>query len=188
MATLWGVRRFVALIALAAFQAALLFAAARPADAQGGDVLFLPMMAAPGSADGGGQTSAALIDAALARGEIDAETALVYKVFASFGDARLPAKYRGDGDELDAILLREAVSRYDTLSGQAQALLAPFFQPPIIREAGTSRMQSRRAYRGGAGRAVRGSAMPLTRGLRRCAGMGLRRRHGHNFRALVAGG
>ncbi|MDI9549497.1 MAG: hypothetical protein QM346_18035 [Chloroflexota bacterium] len=131
MATLWGVRRFVALIALAAFQAALLFAAARPADAQGGDVLFLPMMAAPGSADGGGQTSAALIDAALARGEIDAETALVYKVFASFGDARLPAKYRGDGDELDAILLREAVSRYDTLSGQAQALLAPFFQPPI---------------------------------------------------------
>ncbi len=58
MATLWGVRRFVALIALAAFQAALLFAAARPADAQGGDVLFLPMMAAP-SADGGGQTSAA---------------------------------------------------------------------------------------------------------------------------------
>ena len=46
-------------------------------------------------------TSFQLIDQALARGEITAETALIYKVFAAFGDDRLPSPYRGSASEHD---------------------------------------------------------------------------------------
>ena len=41
-------------------------------------------------------SSEELIDRALASGAIDTETALIYKVYAAFGDARLPSQYRGD--------------------------------------------------------------------------------------------
>src|SRR5690349_2912673 len=39
-------------------------------------------------------TSDALIDAALQRGELTAETALIYHVYVLFGDRRLPAQYK----------------------------------------------------------------------------------------------
>jgi len=75
--------------------------------------------------------SSVLIDQALARGEIDAETALAYRVFAAFGDARLPARYQGnDGAAEDASLSRELLERFDGLSPGARATIAPFLLPP----------------------------------------------------------
>ena len=76
-------------------------------------------------------TSNQLIDQALARGAIDAETALTYKVFAAFGDARLPAFYQGDDQGVwESHILTEVQRRYDGLSPAAQAALAPFLIPP----------------------------------------------------------
>jgi hypothetical protein len=89
--------------------------------------LYLPLVVAPPPTP----TSEQLIEAALARGEIDEETALVYKVFALFGDERLPPAYRGDDslvDDSDA--LQEAAERLDSLSPQAQAMLEPFLLRP----------------------------------------------------------
>lgn len=73
------------------------------------------------------------IDMALAGGSIDEETALVYSVYAMFQDDRLPDQYRGDdsGGPPDNDSLNEAAFLFDTLSPQAQGLLAPFLIPPI---------------------------------------------------------
>lgn len=68
-----------------------------------------------------------LLNEALARGEIDDEQVLVYKIFASFNDPRLPAEYRGDDAELhDGMVVAEALARWDSLSPETQATLAPF--------------------------------------------------------------
>jgi len=76
-------------------------------------------------------TSDQLIDEALERGEIDSETALTYKVFAAFGDARLPAVYQGDDQSLvDSHIVAEVLYRYDSLSAATQAILNPFLIPP----------------------------------------------------------
>jgi hypothetical protein len=78
------------------------------------------------------QTSAERIDAALAGGKIDAETALTYKVFADFEDPRLPDAYRGDAPEpVESTILRDVVSRFDTLSSATQRVLEPFLIPPF---------------------------------------------------------
>ncbi len=75
--------------------------------------------------------SAELIDAALANGDINAEAALSYKVFALFNDPRLPAKYRGAaGDESESTVLEEAAAGFDSLSPAAQQAVAPFLQRP----------------------------------------------------------
>jgi hypothetical protein len=78
-----------------------------------------------------GATSFDLIEAALTAGDIDAETALTYEVFASFSDSRLPAQYTGDdvGGEPMAILDRAAQS-YSDFSAQTQADLDPFLKRP----------------------------------------------------------
>src|SRR5687768_618260 len=57
-----------------------------------------------------------LIDQALAAGRINEETAFKYRVFAAFGDERLPAQYRGDdgGVEFPASLLGDR--RLETFS------------------------------------------------------------------------
>jgi len=79
-------------------------------------------------------TSDQLIDAALARGEITAETALTYKVFASFGDPRLPARFKGD-DRLipDSHIVDKVLKQYATLSAATKAILNPFLIPPIYK-------------------------------------------------------
>src|SRR4051812_26525925 len=46
-----------------------------------------------GSAGSAAKSSDELIEAALASGTLDSDTALSYRVFAAFGDARLPAAY-----------------------------------------------------------------------------------------------
>lgn len=76
-------------------------------------------------------TSEQLIDEALARGDINAETALTYKVFAAFGDERLPARFRGAvAAASDNMIVAELELRFDGLSLQAQQMLAPFLLPP----------------------------------------------------------
>lgn len=75
-----------------------------------------------------------LIDQAQERGELDDETALVYSVFATFGDLRLPARFRGDNsDVIDTLATTEALQRLSSLSETARATLAPFLVPPVYR-------------------------------------------------------
>jgi hypothetical protein len=84
-----------------------------------------------------------LIAAALAAGRINAEQALSYRVFALYGDARLPAEFDGAPSELpDHLLLREVSGQLPTLTPAAQALLAPFLIPPIYAESWYAQQQS----------------------------------------------
>ena len=77
-------------------------------------------------------TSEQLIDAALERGDISEETALVYKVYVVFGDSRLPARFRGDDRvAIDGDNVKAAMAQYSSLSPSAQAILAPYLIPPI---------------------------------------------------------
>jgi hypothetical protein len=75
-------------------------------------------------------TTFELIDSALASGAIDEETALVYKVFSEFRDARLPTQYLGrDDGAREATAFQDAVESYATLSAATQAVLEPFLLP-----------------------------------------------------------
>jgi hypothetical protein len=76
------------------------------------------------------------IDAALAGGQVSAETAITYKTFAVFGDNRLPAEYGSSvvGGEA-GLFMQRVVEVYPTLSDDTQAVLRPFFTPPF--EAGS---------------------------------------------------
>jgi uncharacterized protein (TIGR03437 family) len=76
-------------------------------------------------------TSDQLIDRAQSRSLITAETALLYKVFAAFGDRRLPAEYLGHAVEgVHSLIMDEAARKFHSLSAQAQSILEPFFVPP----------------------------------------------------------
>jgi hypothetical protein len=77
------------------------------------------------------KTSYQLIDDALAANRINAETAHKYRVFAAFGDSRLPASYRGRhvGFEVPHDVLKVA-DLLSTFSQQTQMELAPFFMRP----------------------------------------------------------
>lgn len=89
--------------------------------------VYLPLVSTPKDRP----TSEALIAAALQAGKLDEETALLYRVYASFEDPRLPVDYRGDDSRAGmSLALHEASARLDGLSAETQALLAPFFLPP----------------------------------------------------------
>jgi hypothetical protein len=77
------------------------------------------------------KTSYQLIDEALAAKTISEETAHKYRVFAGFGDSRLPQQYRGRdaGTELPDEV-RKVSNLLKTFSPQTQADLAPFFMRP----------------------------------------------------------
>jgi hypothetical protein len=76
-------------------------------------------------------TSFALIDQAEASGTINSETALLYRVYSLFSDARLPAQYRGDDKGIiDSIYLAEVVRQYPTLSPSIRNAVRPFLVPP----------------------------------------------------------
>lgn len=76
-------------------------------------------------------TSFQLIDAALLAGEIDSDTALAYKVFATFADPRLPEEYLGDDSGRDGtLLMAELARRLDSLPPDLRTDLAPFLLPP----------------------------------------------------------
>lgn len=77
-------------------------------------------------------TSGALIAAARTAGRIDDEQALLYRVYAHFGDPRLPSEFEGAPlSTPDHLLLREVAGRLPALSASTQALLRPFLLPPI---------------------------------------------------------
>jgi len=77
-------------------------------------------------------TSYELTDNALAKRVIDAETAHKYRVFAAFGDSRLPAAHKGDDSRLNK--MPPSVMRVGTLlttfSPLTRAELEPFFKRP----------------------------------------------------------
>ena len=77
-------------------------------------------------------TSAGLIDQALGNGEIDSETATIYKAYATFGDPRLPTEYTGEEPGIvDPDFLWDAQADFENLSPEAQEALAPFLIPPM---------------------------------------------------------
>lgn len=95
----------------------------------GPPALFLPFVTNNSSRSSG--TSFELIEQALASGEIDKETALVYKVFAVYLDPRLPERFKGDDSQVqDTLITAEVGARWSSLTPPTQALLAPFLLPP----------------------------------------------------------
>jgi hypothetical protein len=98
--------------------------------------IFLPFVAAngqnPQEPPPGGPNSETLIEEARQAGEIDDETALLYRVYAAFADSRLPAPYRGDDRNAPTSLaLRQAQAKMGELSLATQTVLAPFLRPPL---------------------------------------------------------
>ena len=84
----------------------------------------------PGQADPP-PSSYQLIDRALKAKRIDEETAHKYRVFAAFGDSRLPAAYRGTDTRPEPPPEVDIVgSLLDTFSPQTRAELEPFFMRP----------------------------------------------------------
>ncbi len=72
-----------------------------------------------------------IIDQAVAEGDISAETGLLYKVYAEFGDDRLPEQYVGAAPEAPDIgILHDVAAQWGSLSNPAKDTLAPFFLPP----------------------------------------------------------
>jgi hypothetical protein len=95
------------------------------------DPVFLPMIAKDMAVTP--TTSVDLIDQAVKAGTITAEQGLIYKVFATFGDPRLPAQYVGSGigRNGDGVIAEvTAQARAATLSAGAIQTLTPFFVPP----------------------------------------------------------
>jgi hypothetical protein len=77
-------------------------------------------------------TTLQLIDGAVVKGEISEETALVYKVYALFGDPQLPQAYVGiPPGRLDHGLMRHVLNRWSTLSAATRQLLKAYLAPPI---------------------------------------------------------
>ena len=75
-------------------------------------------------------SSFGLIDKALAAGTINAEQALTYKIFADFGDPRLPAQFRGDNSGvIGADSPGLAVQAWPTLSPATRDLIGPYLVP-----------------------------------------------------------
>ena len=76
-------------------------------------------------------TTNELIDVAVAQGKITAEKGLIYKVFAAFGDPRLPKKYKGAPDPLAEGPLDRVTAKWKDLSQSAKKTLGPFLIPPF---------------------------------------------------------
>ena len=90
-------------------------------------------------------TSRSLIDAALAAGTIKEATALLYRVYAAFGDPRLPTRYVGDGASVgDDAVLTDVHAHWATLGSATRAKLKPFFLPPAARGSWYDRSRTRK--------------------------------------------
>jgi hypothetical protein len=74
------------------------------------------------------------IQAALDAGEVDEETAVEYKVFAVFGDPRLPQAYLGHDDPLHVpatTVMFDVFARFAQFSAETQGVLRPFMMHPF---------------------------------------------------------
>jgi hypothetical protein len=88
-----------------------------------------------------GASTEKLIDDAITAGHIGANTGLIYKTFAVYGDNRLPAEYVGDRRRpMDHSVLETAHEALASMSPADQALLAPFFVPPAYKGSWTDRL------------------------------------------------
>ena len=94
-------------------------------------VVYTPDPDLPDPSEPGGRSAFTVIDQALADGEIDEETAILYRVYAAFGDDRLPNELDVGGLMDAGAVLRDARERFDTLSPEAQQAIGPYFIPPI---------------------------------------------------------
>ena len=115
--------------------------AAPPSQVSGGPAtLYLPTLSR--NYTGPVTSSFDRVDAALQQGVINAETALEYKTFALFNDARLPDRYRssqvGGGADL---FLAQVVGAYPTRSASTKSTLTPFLIPPIRQAPGPNNRQ-----------------------------------------------
>jgi hypothetical protein len=98
-------------------------------------------VAAPASSEG-------LINTALAAGTINATTALKYRVFAIYGDSRLPFEYLGNQvPRRENHLAFDLALAYPTLSAADQAELGPYMLPPIYADSWLGKRRA--AARGG---------------------------------------
>lgn len=74
--------------------------------------------------------SVQLIAEAVRRGDLDADTAVLYRVYAVLDTAKLPAEYRSTRPIKDGTpFLRDARARYPSLRPPVQAELKPYLFP-----------------------------------------------------------
>jgi CARDB len=90
-----------------------------------------PAAVAAGGPAAAAKTSAGLIAAELAAGRITQAQALTYRVYAMFGDARLPTRLAGEitAAEDDSIM-REVADAWPSLSKASRRAVAPYLAPP----------------------------------------------------------
>jgi hypothetical protein len=85
------------------------------------------------------RSSSELIDAAQASGVLNEETAIAYKVFAVFGDTRLPSAYKGDDSaQFESDVFDQINDRWEALSNATKETLEPFLIPPAYKGSWTS--------------------------------------------------
>ena len=76
------------------------------------------------------KSSLELVGEALDRGDIDEDTATLYRVFAIVGDDRLPMAYRGGKPIRDGTpVMRDARSRYEGLRPDVREAIKPYLFP-----------------------------------------------------------
>jgi hypothetical protein len=133
--------RKVALLLVIALCGAVVAQAAPPAPAAQTQI-FLPLVAKAGAPNPdpnpdpepdpnpGGPTSDELINAAVDAGTLDQEMGLLYRVFAAFGDGRLPAAYRGARPATISYAFDDAARVFARLKPETQAALRDFAVPP----------------------------------------------------------
>jgi hypothetical protein len=71
-----------------------------------------------------------LVEAAVAAHKITPQQGLVYRVFAAFGDRRLPAAYAGDDAVPEDTVMRDVLEEWPRLSRAQRAQMRPFLLPP----------------------------------------------------------
>ncbi len=93
------------------------------------------------------RTSAALIEAARRAGKLSNAQALAYRVFAVFGDPRLPNRFAGDATaEADHSVFRAVGDAWPTLPAKLRKQLAPLLAPPAqARSAPKRKKKARRS-------------------------------------------
>lgn len=74
-----------------------------------------------------------LVARAVAAGKLSPQQGLVYRVFAAFGDRRLPAAYAGDDAAHEDTVMREVAESWSQLSAAQRKQVQPFFTPPAAK-------------------------------------------------------
>ncbi|WP_434081274.1 hypothetical protein [Sanguibacter sp. Z1732] len=75
-------------------------------------------------------TTTTLVQAAVAAGQLDEPTGLMYRVWGQFNDPRLPREYRGESASHDSAALNQAVRELDTLPAEVAEAVGPYLLRP----------------------------------------------------------